>query len=263
MDIDNGGQEAPTGAFDIEQSLLQQFSCMGTTDKDELIMQLQLLVGPNVNYNTAAFFLEMNNWNLQEAICSFFDVDKPNKLPSVSLHSNNGYNDNEKLIPNQHFEKSWYVRNSGTEAWPAGCYVQCAGGDNFGAEKYVLPALDPDFYAFITIRMTSPNTPGTYHSKWRFCTTSGCYFGDILWTIITVVDEEEEGTMQLTDQLSHLSDLGAPVPLHSGNSRGVTEPPEQMLAIAINPFGTVQTARGSENVTTNNSTSTDLDSNMS
>lgn len=59
MDLDNGQSDGSGG---MEQALLQQFSCMGTTDKDELIQQLQKFLGSQLNYNTAAFFLDMNNW---------------------------------------------------------------------------------------------------------------------------------------------------------------------------------------------------------
>lgn len=63
MDVDNG-EGGVGGSLDIEQSLLRQFSCMGTTDKDELVQQLQKLLGSpsHLNYSTAAFFLDMNNW---------------------------------------------------------------------------------------------------------------------------------------------------------------------------------------------------------
>lgn len=50
MDADN----------DVDQTLLLQFSCMGTTDKDELVKQLKAVVG--LNDSAASFFLEMNNW---------------------------------------------------------------------------------------------------------------------------------------------------------------------------------------------------------
>lgn len=52
MDVDN----------DIDQNLLQQFSCMGTTDHEVLISQLQKLVGNQLNAAGCAFFLDMNNW---------------------------------------------------------------------------------------------------------------------------------------------------------------------------------------------------------
>jgi hypothetical protein len=63
MDVDNGPSEGSgNSTMDIEQSLLQQFSCMGTTDKEELVQQLQKLLGSSLNYSTAVFFLDMNNW---------------------------------------------------------------------------------------------------------------------------------------------------------------------------------------------------------
>lgn len=64
MDVDNGSSEGSVtgGGIDIEQSFLQQFSCMGTTDKHELVQQLQKLLGSQLNYSTATFFLDMNNW---------------------------------------------------------------------------------------------------------------------------------------------------------------------------------------------------------
>lgn len=64
MDIDKETETPGNNCsnIDIEQSLLQQFSCLGTTDKDELVQQLQKLLGSQLNYSTATFFLDMNNW---------------------------------------------------------------------------------------------------------------------------------------------------------------------------------------------------------
>lgn len=64
MDIDeNSGQgPPPSQGGDIDTSFLQQFSCLGTTDHDELIVQLQKVLGNQLNYTTARFFLDMNNW---------------------------------------------------------------------------------------------------------------------------------------------------------------------------------------------------------
>lgn len=67
MDIDeNTGQgtppSQPANGTDVEQFLLHQFSRMGTTDHDELVNQLQKVLGNQLNYTTARFFLDMNNW---------------------------------------------------------------------------------------------------------------------------------------------------------------------------------------------------------
>lgn len=61
MDID-GSSIQPQNSGDIDQNLLLQFSCMNTTDREELIGQMQKLFGSSVNYNTASFFLDMSNW---------------------------------------------------------------------------------------------------------------------------------------------------------------------------------------------------------
>jgi hypothetical protein len=48
---------------DTEAELLLQFQCMGTNDRDALIMEFQRLLGPNtLQPDACAFFLEMNNW---------------------------------------------------------------------------------------------------------------------------------------------------------------------------------------------------------
>lgn len=60
MDVDNGSDGPCQGG--IDQSLLQQFSCMGTSDKEDLISELQKIMCGKINYSTASFFLDMNNW---------------------------------------------------------------------------------------------------------------------------------------------------------------------------------------------------------
>ena len=47
---------------DLDSKLLQQFSSMGTTDRDVLISELQQLLGNQLNAEGCAFFLDMNNW---------------------------------------------------------------------------------------------------------------------------------------------------------------------------------------------------------
>ncbi len=55
---------------DIDSQLLQQFSSMGTQDKDVLIAEFQRLLGNSLNPNCCAFFLDMNNWYELMNICS-------------------------------------------------------------------------------------------------------------------------------------------------------------------------------------------------
>lgn len=101
MDMDNA-ESGINSAMDAEQSLLQQFSCMGTTDKEDLIQQLQKLLGSpsHLSNSKAAFFLDMNNWNLQAAICSYLDIESPCILPVMSLISDPHSAETESIEPN-------------------------------------------------------------------------------------------------------------------------------------------------------------------
>lgn len=62
MNENGGAGLSPQAAAEIDMSFLQQFSCMGTTDHDELVHQLQKVIGGPLSTSTAKFFLEMNNW---------------------------------------------------------------------------------------------------------------------------------------------------------------------------------------------------------
>lgn len=109
----------PSDSNDLESQLLQQFSCMSTSSKDDLIKEFQRLLAPNqLNNDESAFFLDMNNWNLQQAICSYFDYDAHKlmagrALPSMTFISDVTIGDGEEVPPNTPFVKTWRILNSG------------------------------------------------------------------------------------------------------------------------------------------------------
>ncbi|XP_015430574.1 PREDICTED: uncharacterized protein C6orf106 homolog [Dufourea novaeangliae] len=189
---------------DLDQHLLREFSCLGTTDKDDLVKQLQsMLAGSQLNETTARFFLDMNNWNLQAAICSYFDFESPFKLPCMTLIRDSTIGDGESVPPNTKFRKSWQVQNSGTEAWPDGICLKFTMGVIMGCTRVPVPSLGPKETTEVSIELTSPPVPDlTYQSQWRMMTSTGSYFGDIIWVIITV---SECGTLAVTQQLHQLS----------------------------------------------------------
>lgn len=194
MDVDN----------ELDQHLLHQFSCLGTTDKDDLVKQLQrLLAGSHLNEATATFFLDMNNWNLQAAICSYFDFESPFKLPCMALLGDFTIGEGEAVQPSTKFRKSWHIQNTGTEPWPEGVCLQHTGGVQMGdCNRVAVPSLAPSDTMELSIVLTSPTELGVYQSKWRMMTSTGSYFGDIIWVIITV---SESGTLAVTQQLHQLS----------------------------------------------------------
>lgn len=192
---------------DLDQHLLHQFSCLGTTDKDDLVKQLQkLLAGSQLNETTAAFFLDMNNWNLQAAICSYFDFESPvrNKFPCMTLIRDSTIGEGESVPPLTNFRKSWRIQNSGTEPWPEEVCLQYIGGVQMGAcTRVPVPSLGPKEVTEVSVDLQSPPYCGTFQSKWRMMVKSTeTFFGDVICIIITV---NETGTLAVTQQLHQLS----------------------------------------------------------
>ncbi|KAJ2950431.1 hypothetical protein O0L34_g8673 [Tuta absoluta] len=193
MDVD--GSSAHPG--EIDQNLLLQFSCMNTTDRDELISQMQRLLGPSLNYNTASFFLDMSNWNLQAAICCYLDYTLPPKLPSMSLKA--AQTQQTAVTPGASFEQNWSLANTGTEAWPGSCRLVQAGGEPLGAIPFYVPPLPAGHSTNVVLKLTAPSTPGTHKANFHLLTANGEQIGDTLWLEVTV---ESEMTMAIVEQLA-------------------------------------------------------------
>ncbi|KAF6779886.1 hypothetical protein AHF37_00742 [Paragonimus kellicotti] len=63
---------------DLDAKLLEQFNALGTSDKEDLMNQLRLVVGSDVPLEACRFFLEMAGWNLQRAVGAYFDFGYEN-----------------------------------------------------------------------------------------------------------------------------------------------------------------------------------------
>ncbi|CAL1546671.1 unnamed protein product [Lymnaea stagnalis] len=193
VDIDN----------DFDGKLLDQFRSMGTTDRDVLIAEFQSLLGNKLNPESCAFFLDMNNWNLQNAVCSYYDFEQPvNSLPSMSVVADVTIGDGESVAPNTTFLKTWRIKNPGIDRWPPGCHIRFCSGDNLSSiERKMVDALNPGETLDVNIEMRSPSSVGSYLSLWRICTPTGIYFGDVINVHVVVA---EGGLLGLTQQLARI-----------------------------------------------------------
>ncbi|RUS70523.1 hypothetical protein EGW08_021711 [Elysia chlorotica] len=197
VDVDN--------EFDGE--LLNQFRTLGTTDRDVLIAEFQAVLGNTLNPESCAFFLDMNDWNLQNAVCSYYDLEQPvSILPSMRVLEDITLGNGEAVAPNTTFVKAWRIKNSGSDHWPPGCQLQYYSGDSMCAiERRVLPALSPGESTEVSVEMKSPATPGFYNSIWRVFTPTGTMFGDpIQWSIAV----SEGGLLGITQQLARIDGGG-------------------------------------------------------
>ncbi|KAI5703392.1 hypothetical protein M8J75_011247 [Diaphorina citri] len=226
MDVDNDNT--------VDQSLLLQFNCMGTTDRDDLVKQLLKLAGEHVNPSTAAFFLEMNNWNLQAAVCSYFDYESSqnNRLPSMCIDKDELSLEEMTWPPNFRFTKVWTLRNNGIETWPTGCALKFNGGDLMANTRCVdVKSIAPNTCCQCAVEFVTPSLPGTYKCAWRLITPYGAFFGDVLWVIINVTEDEE--SRALAEQLSRsLQPLGT----HPDSA----QPSNPFLSTPAQQFGSAQ-----------------------
>lgn len=114
--------------------------------------------------------------------------------------------DGSVLPPNSMFEQTWYLRNGGNTAWPAGCTVKFVGGDNMCAVDPEHPASVHELvsaaesttcytevapgqeYGF-TVLMRTPSRQGNFISYWRLTTSDGEKFGHRLWCDVNVKEQ--------------------------------------------------------------------------
>jgi len=104
--------------------------------------------------------------------------------------------DGSVLEPGTNFVKVWKIRNTGTCAWDEGYTLVYIGGST--------PNLDPYDFNFSTknpqdfvesgeaidmsLKLTTPCTPGKYEGHWRMRNDKGYYFG----TLVSVYVEVKE-----------------------------------------------------------------------
>jgi len=195
--------EVEVDTTEIESLLTHQFSVMGTEDRDVLVSQFQKLMGFELKPESCVFYLEMNNWNIQDAICSYCDYEQPaTKLPSMTFLKDETIGEGESVPPDTIFIKTWRIQNTGQEQWPHGCFIKFVTGEKLcEQEKVVVDALLPCSITTVNMTLKSPMSTGIYQNQWRLCTPSGHFFGDIIWVIITV---EESGLLGVTQQFNSI-----------------------------------------------------------
>lgn len=203
-----GGGGGGGGGDDITSDLLQKFSCMNTNDREVLIQQFKILLGEKSATTNVEFWLDMNNWNLEAAVCAYFDHDGSNnalspfpfiKLPSMTFTpSDNNFVD--RIPVNTPFFYHCIITNSGDEPWPVGCTLRFVGGTQLSSEERItLPSLSAGQSAEVKFSFISPPVPGGHECTWRPATLTGQFFGETIFIIINVYDDLSTVTQQLSN----------------------------------------------------------------
>lgn len=219
---------------EIDSQLLQQFSSLATNDKEVLIAEFQRLLGDQLNAAGCAFYLDMNNWNLQAAICSYYDLEHPQlKLPSMLFVRDVTIGEGESIPPNTPFVKTWRIQNSGDDVWPPGCCLKFVSGVQFGhQDRVMVDSINPGSMTDISIEMISPSDTGLHEGRWRMSTATGSFFGEFIWVILQV---EETGLMGVTQQMSKFGTEFIHQPVQQPMQNPFASPTkEHMLTTSVN-----------------------------
>ncbi|KRZ49090.1 Uncharacterized protein T02_6788, partial [Trichinella nativa] len=197
MDIDS----------DVDGKLAQELRCLGTSDHDALVQHFIEIVGSDCNLEPETYrnLLDMNNWNLQAALGSFYDYRMRDQIsiPSMTFIRDETVGEGESIPPNTSFVKVWRVANSGSKPWPPGCMLRLVHSEFYIENRIMeVKALQPGEEADISVTMVSPSAAGVYQSRWKMATNSGYPFGETIWCIILV---EESGLLGVTQMMAKTS----------------------------------------------------------
>ena len=145
----------------------------------------------------------------------------PAKKDLVAHFVRDAVADGTVLPPSCVFEQTWYLRNGGSTAWPAGCTVKFVGGDNMCAVDPEHPASVHELvsaaesttcytevapgqeYGF-TVLMRTPARAGNFISYWRLTGPGGNKFGHRLWCDVNVKEAtpvKEETAKEATPEI--------------------------------------------------------------
>ncbi|KAI8970848.1 hypothetical protein BDB01DRAFT_813515 [Pilobolus umbonatus] len=145
----------------------------------------------------------LNNRNKAESSASStveytpFEPKADERPLYAQLVSDVTFPDNSIIERKSTFVKMWKVRNNGSTTWPEGCRLLFNGGTILKPypptyrNSTVLSSVLPGQETCVSAELQTPDYPGTYTSYFRFATPDGERFGDFLWCIINVPEQDE------------------------------------------------------------------------
>jgi hypothetical protein len=96
--------------------------------------------------------------------------------------------DGKVIAPGATFTKTWRLQNGGTTTWTTSYSLAFASGVQMGDTTSVSLAqsVAPGAQIDISVDMVAPTDPGSYQSYWKMKNTSGQFFDDSVYVLITV-----------------------------------------------------------------------------
>ena len=92
----------------------------------------------------------------------------------------------DAVSPGEHVYRSWIVKNTGSEPWPAATRLVYQRGDVYG-ETIEVSVLQPNQEVTIGLQLVAPMTEGKFRGCFSLVTTKGQMFGEELVAEVIVV----------------------------------------------------------------------------
>ncbi|KAG1154526.1 hypothetical protein G6F37_009370 [Rhizopus arrhizus] len=134
--------------------------------------------------------------NDQQSLTITQPISQTKSVLSAQFIADINIPDGTCVLPNKNFIKTWKVRNNGNIHWPTDSRLLFNGGNIFKPypmsfpEGFLLPGLAPNQEGCISVELQAPDSPGNYTSRFCFITPEGDRFGDELYCIIKVTEDE-------------------------------------------------------------------------
>ena len=170
--------------------LLAAFQSANISDRESLVAQFGQIMG--TDNNTAQFFLEASDWNVETALNAFLSSVghssniMTSTVPQAAFLGDAYVTTLRQFQPGEHIQMVWNINNSGASAWPPEASLVLVDGSVEASQK-VFPTgpIQPGQTFSANVVLSAPNAPGQYPSTWRMQYNQG-YFGEQICVIIGV-----------------------------------------------------------------------------
>merc|ERR1719453_2520961 len=124
--------------------------------------------------------------------------------------------DGAVVTPGSKVCKIWKLANCGSQEWPSGTKLLHVGGDSLlegPQEPIVVDPAAANGEVDVAVDLIAPEDPGRYISYFRLCGPRGMRFGQRIWVMLVVADDEDDDSDGLDAALDSDHSSGEQDPL--------------------------------------------------
>eukprot|EP00499_Haloplacidia_sp_CaronLabIsolate_P004506 CAMPEP_0196781012 /NCGR_PEP_ID=MMETSP1104-20130614/9000_1 /TAXON_ID=33652 /ORGANISM="Cafeteria sp., Strain Caron Lab Isolate" /LENGTH=308 /DNA_ID=CAMNT_0042151229 /DNA_START=46 /DNA_END=970 /DNA_ORIENTATION=+ len=176
----------------MADELVNLLQSIGVSDHDELAKKFAEVL--QTEPAAARFFLESSNWNVEQAINTFFStmgaggeglshVSAP--PPEARFLGDASITQSRPFPPGATIHMVWKFANTGSAPWPHDAHLVHTDGDRMSGPSGLPVSAPPGGTAQLSVHIRTPGRAGSHAGCWRLTCSTG-YFGEPIWVVLTV-----------------------------------------------------------------------------